>query len=154
MTETRLYFVLPYINGGNMYEWLKKRKFFPEEDVKFYITQIVMAIGEMHDKNVIHRNLKLEDIMMCSNGYVMLIDYGMSKILEGENATTTTYYDTGEYMAPEMLLAADSKRPYGKSIDYWAIGILAYEMLFGQTPFYAKNQNIQKKHHTLFLHAL
>ena len=83
MTEARLYFIIPFMSGGDMYKVLQKRARFPENDVKFYITQLVMAIGELHNQNIIHRDLKLENIMMCEDGYVKLIDYGLSKILEG-----------------------------------------------------------------------
>lgn len=121
---------------------MQYHKKFKEDIVKFYITQLVIAVGELHDKGVIHRDLKLENIMMQENGYLKLIDFGMSRSLS-HGQLTQTFLGTPEYIAPEMFLT-ESKRivGYDKSIDWWAIGILAYEMIVGRTPFYHNNRRV------------
>ena len=137
-TDSRLYFVMPHIAGGDMYAHLRKYQKFDEVVVKFYITQIVLGIGQLHQRNIIHRDLKLENIMLCENGYIKLIDFGMSRILAPGNDQATTYAGTAEYMAPEML---DRNLDYNHSIDWWAVGILMYELLTGATPFFSQKRS-------------
>ena len=137
-TESRLYFVMPHIKGGDMYAHMRKYHKFDEIIVKFYITQIVLGIGQLHQRNIIHRDLKLENIMLCENGYIKLIDFGMSRVLAPGNDHATTYAGTAEYMAPEML---DRNSNYNFAIDWWAVGILMYELLTGVTPFFHQNRN-------------
>lgn len=126
---------MPYIKGGDLYGLLRKHRTLPEHIIRFYITQIVIAIGQLHGHGIVHRDLKLENIMLCQNGYLKLIDYGMAKMLEGDTKAQTLA-GTSEYMAPEMLAKT---RSYDKGIDWWAVGILIFEMLTGKTPFYTSN---------------
>ena len=88
----------------------------------------------MHEQGIIHRDLKLENIMVCKNGYIKLIDFGLARRIS-ESDVATTKAGTDEYMAPEML-ASNHRRRYDKRIDWWAVGILLFEMLTGRTPFY------------------
>ena len=88
-TSQRLYFVMPYIHGGDLNKKLGEYKRFEEQVVKFYATQIVIGIGELHKRNIMHRNLKLENIMLGQDGYLKLIDYGLAKILEGDDMALT-----------------------------------------------------------------
>ena len=129
----RLYFVMPFIEGGELYKILKNEKKFKEDVVVFYAIQLIMAIDYLHNKNIIHRDLKLENIMIDLEGYIKIIDYGLAKKLdETEEDEATTYCGTPEYLAPEMV----SRSGHDMSVDWWAIGVLMYEMLFGMTPFY------------------
>lgn len=80
-TKERLYFVMPFIEGGELYRVFKLSPKLGEVDVKFYITQIVMGLGVLHDQDIMHGDLKLENIMMCNNGYLKLIDFGLARIL-------------------------------------------------------------------------
>ena len=87
--DLRLYFVMPFINGGELFRICKKKKRLDEETIKFYSAQMVMAIGHLHSKDIIHRDLKLENILVAEDGYIKIIDYGLAKFLpETELAMT------------------------------------------------------------------
>ena len=102
------------------------------------MTQTILALGKLHESNVMHRDLKLENIMLCENGYIKLIDYGLAKFAEMDELSTTKA-GTPEYFAPEMI--STSRAPgYNKTIDWWAVGIIMFELLTGKTPFVHKNR--------------
>ncbi len=84
-SETRLYFVMPFIRGGELYKIFLKQKRLPERVVKFYAAQIVVAVGELHKKGIMHRDLKLENILVDEKGYIKIIDYGLAKIMSGDD---------------------------------------------------------------------
>lgn len=101
-TSTRLYFVMPFVKGGELYKIFKAHKRLPEPVVKFYALQICMAIGYLHQKGIMHRDLKLENILIDETGYLRIIDYGLAKTLPEDNLTRT-FCGTPEYLAPEMV---------------------------------------------------
>ena len=102
--EMRLYFVMPFIEGGELYKILKNEKKFKDDVVVFYAIQLILAIDYLHNKNIIHRDLKLENIMIDLEGYIKIIDYGLAKKLDETDAEdATTYCGTPEYLAPEMV---------------------------------------------------
>lgn len=136
-SDARLYFVMPFINGGELYKIFQEQKRFPEAVVKFYATQIIIGIGKLHDKGIMHRDLKLENIMVDSTGYIKIIDYGLAKMLQSDELATS-YCGTPEYLAPEMINHAG----HDKTVDWWSVGILIYEMLIGVTPFFNKNRQV------------
>lgn len=105
--------------------------------VKFYAAQIIIGIGKLHERGIMHRDLKLENIMVDSNGYIKIIDYGLAKMLAGDQLATS-YCGTPEYLAPEMIQLSG----HDMTIDWWAVGILIYEMLIGVTPFFNKNRQV------------
>ena len=144
-TQLRLYFIMPFIDGGELYKIFKVHKRFSEEETKFFAAQLIIGVGNLHDKGIVHRDLKLENIMINSNGYIKIIDFGLARLLANDELAQT-HCGTAEYFAPEVLKQCG----YDRMVDYWAIGILIYEMMIGITPFFSRNkhelmQNIQRK---------
>lgn len=134
-TLDKLYFVLDYVNGGELFFHLQKERTFVESRAKFYAAEIASAVGYMHSLNIIYRDLKPENILLDSEGHIVLTDFGLCKEgIEG-NQTTSTFCGTPEYLAPEVL----KKRPYTRSVDWWCLGAVLYEMLYGLPPFYSRD---------------
>ena len=99
--DFRLYFVMPFIRGGELYKIFMAKKRFEEETVRFYAAQLILALGYLHKKGIVHRDLKLENILIDQDGYVQLIDFGFAKMLKEDDAMS--FCGTPEYLAPEMV---------------------------------------------------
>lgn len=136
-TAEKLYFVLDYVNGGELFFHLQREKRFSEQRARFYAAEIVSALEYLHKLDIIYRDLKPENILLDSTGHVCLTDFGLCKedIRPGE--TTSTFCGTPEYLAPEVL----KKQKYGMAVDWWCLGAVLYEMLVGLPPFYSKDCN-------------
>eukprot|EP00475_Leptophrys_vorax_P031048 TRINITY_DN4690_c0_g1_i2.p1 TRINITY_DN4690_c0_g1~~TRINITY_DN4690_c0_g1_i2.p1 ORF type:complete len:455 (-),score=114.79 TRINITY_DN4690_c0_g1_i2:1390-2694(-) len=136
-TDTKLYMVTDFFNGGELFFHLKNSGRFDEERTVFYAAQIVCALEHLHEKNIIYRDLKPENILLDDQGFVKLTDFGLSKEVEGRDGLTTTFCGTPEYLAPEVLHG----NGYGIPIDWWSLGALLFEMLTGLPPYYDENVN-------------
>jgi len=132
-TPDKLYFIMDYINGGELFFHLQREKRFSEARVKFYGAEIAAAIEHLHNAGVIYRDLKPENLLLTNEGHIVLTDFGLSKEgLIGKDDRTETFCGTPEYLAPEIL----EGNGYGKSADWWSYGTLLFEMLNGLPPFY------------------
>lgn len=125
-----VYIVMPYELGGEIFSLIKKLGAFSEQMATFYAGQMVLALEYLHHCSVIHRDVKPENILICESGYIKLSDFGLCKILKSR---TWTLCGTPEYLAPEIILS----KGYTFSIDWWAFGVLVYEMICGYPPFYS-----------------
>uniref|UniRef100_UPI003AAE5AAA protein kinase C epsilon type isoform X3 n=1 Tax=Centroberyx gerrardi TaxID=166262 RepID=UPI003AAE5AAA len=136
-TKDRLFFVMEYVNGGDLMFQIQRSRKFDEARSRFYAAEVTSALMFLHQHGVIYRDLKLDNILLDAEGHCKLADFGMCKegILNG--VTTTTFCGTPDYIAPEILQELD----YGPSVDWWALGVLMYEMMAGQPPFEADNED-------------
>ncbi|KAI9025066.1 hypothetical protein CLU79DRAFT_827118 [Phycomyces nitens] len=135
-TESRVYFVMEYVSGGDLM-WHIQREPFSERRAKFYACEVLLALEYFHSQGIIYRDLKLDNIMLGLDGHIKIADYGLCKenIWHGQN--TGTFCGTPEFMAPEILL----EQKYGRGVDWWAYGVLIYEMLLGQSPFRGEDED-------------
>ncbi|KNZ81280.1 Protein kinase C-like [Termitomyces sp. J132] len=129
-TETRIYFVMEYVSGGDLMLHIQ-RKQFSLRQAKFYASEVLLALEYFHANGIIYRDLKLDNILLTLDGHVKVADYGLCKEDMWYGSTTSTFCGTPEFMAPEILL----EQRYGRAVDWWAFGVLTYEMLLGQSPF-------------------
>ena len=136
--EYNVYMLMEYFGGGDLFNIILKHHKLPVETVRYFIAEVSMAIFYLHSEGVIHRDLKLENIMMTLDGHVKLIDFGLSKvgIFKGKNLTDT-FCGTPTYMAPELM----DHRFYDEAIDLWSLGIITFELLTGLMPYNGHDVN-------------
>ncbi|XP_055884739.1 spermatozoon-associated protein kinase-like isoform X1 [Biomphalaria glabrata] len=124
---TNLYMVMEFAPGGELFRLIRRKGRVPEAWAQFYSAQVAMALQYLHNANVLYRDLKPENLLVDSTGYIKMADFGFAKRVH----QTWTLCGTPQYIAPEMIL----NKGYGKSVDYWGLGILIYEMVAGYVPF-------------------
>ncbi|KAF3762523.1 Pkinase-domain-containing protein [Cryphonectria parasitica EP155] len=144
--KEKLYLILEYGQGGELFHHLKAERMFSETRAAFYLAEMVLALSHLHDDlGVVYRDLKPENILLDAEGHVLLTDFGLSKVA-ADDATCSSILGTVEYMAPEVIKG----EKYGKAVDWWSLGALAYDMMVGDAPFRGGNhhkvqQNILKQ---------
>jgi serine/threonine protein kinase len=171
-TETKLYLVMDFINGGQIFYHLRKVGFFQEPQARFYASELLLALSHLHEHSIVHRDLKPENLLLDRDGHLILTDFGCAKEagIDGnspdvDGLSTTSFTGTEAYMAPEiveLLLATKEggqpvdgddaatrelrkRRSYGIAVDWWAFGCLLHQMLTGDIPFYANNIKTMRK---------
>ena len=153
-TSDRLFFVLDYCSGGELFFHLGKAGEFRESVARYYTAELVLALSHLHTKGVIYRDLKPENVLLDADGHVKIADFGLSKVLDDkllkkgkqiqrvidiskmERAQTFSFCGTPEYLAPEIL----TRSGHGAGVDWWSLGMLLYEMLTGLPPWYTKDR--------------
>ncbi|KAI4625151.1 Serine/threonine kinase [Alternaria ethzedia] len=135
-TETRVYFVMEYISGGDLMLHIQRGQFGTKR-AQFYAAEVCLALKYFHENGVIYRDLKLDNILLTLDGHIKIGDYGLCKEEMWYGSTTSTFCGTPEFMAPEILL--DKK--YGRAVDWWAFGVLIYQMLLQQSPFRGEDED-------------
>uniref|UniRef100_A0A1I8B5L6 Non-specific serine/threonine protein kinase n=1 Tax=Meloidogyne hapla TaxID=6305 RepID=A0A1I8B5L6_MELHA len=136
-THDRLFFVMEYVNGGDLMFQIQRARKFEEPRARFYSAEVTCALQFLHRHNVIYRDLKLDNILLDFEGHCRLADFGMCKEGITRDNLTSTFCGTPDYIAPEIL----QEMEYGFSVDWWALGVLMYEMMAGQPPFEADNED-------------
>lgn len=130
----KLYLILEYAQGGELFTRMLTERMFPEDTAAFYMAEMVLALEHLHHTvGVVYRDLKPENILLDSEGHLLLTDFGLSKVAVDGNYRCRSMTGTLEYMAPEVLL----QQSYGTAVDWWSFGILGYDLLTGQSPFRA-----------------
>jgi len=135
-TKGKLYLILEYLSGGELFMHLEREGVFMEDTACFYVAEITLALEHLHRQGIIYRDLKPENILLDSGGHVKLTDFGLCKESIDETTVTHTFCGTIEYMAPEIL----TRTGHGKAVDWWSLGALMFDMLTGAPPFTAENR--------------
>jgi len=137
-TEDKLYLVLDYCPGGELFFHLSRYRRFPERVARFYTAELVLAIDHLHSKGIIYRDLKPENVLLDAEGHVKLGDFGLAKDkINHPCKGATSMCGTPEYMSPEVL----SQAGHGFCVDYWGLGMLVYEMMTGLPPWYTTDRS-------------
>ncbi|XP_070156774.1 ribosomal protein S6 kinase beta-1 isoform X1 [Polyergus mexicanus] len=135
-TGDKLYLILEYMCGGELFRQLDDEGVFLEDAARFYLCEITLALQHLHLQGIIYRDLKPENVLLDSEGHIKLTDFGLCKEHIQEGALTHTFCGTIEYMAPEIL----TRNGHGKAVDWWSLGTLMYDMLTGLPPFTSDNR--------------
>lgn len=136
-TATKLYFILDYCPGGELFFHLGRAGRFSEHRARFYAAEIVLAMEYLHDLGIVYRDLKPENVLLDGHGHVAITDFGLSKEGIADNVSAHSFCGTPEYLAPEIL----ARTGHGRAADWWSLGALLYEMLTGMPPFFSRNRD-------------
>ena len=143
-TPEKLFLILDYCSGGDLGFQISRERKFDENRAKIYICEIVLALEELHKRDIIFRDLKPDNIVLDDEGHAMLTDFGLSKEGVYDNVMAKSFCGSLAYLAPEMI----KRQGHGKAVDWYLLGVLLYEMLIGMPPYFSPNreqlyQNIQ-----------
>ena len=130
-TDSRLFFVIEFVSGGDLMFHMQRQRKLNEEHARFYAAEICLALNFLHERGIVYRDLKLDNVLLDHDGHIKLTDYGMCKEGLRPGDTTCTFCGTPNYIAPEILRGEE----YDYSVDWWALGVLMFEMLAGRSPF-------------------
>lgn len=130
--DRRLFMLLEYVNGGELFSYLRKEGRLSNDAARFYAGEIILAFAYLHTMHIVYRDLKPENLLIDCEGHLKLTDFGFAKVVEDR---TWTLCGTPEYLAPEII----QSKGHGKAVDWWALGVLMFEMLAGYPPFFDEN---------------
>uniref|UniRef100_A0A3Q1CR21 Protein kinase C n=1 Tax=Amphiprion ocellaris TaxID=80972 RepID=A0A3Q1CR21_AMPOC len=135
-TKENLFFVMEYLNGGDLMFHIQNCHKFDLHRATFYAAEIICGLQFLHSRGIIYRDLKLDNVLLDSDGHIKIADFGMCKENMQDDSRTSTFCGTPDYIAPEILLG----QKYNSSVDWWSFGVLLYEMLIGQSPFHGRDE--------------
>ncbi|XP_023808014.1 protein kinase C theta type [Oryzias latipes] len=135
-TKENLFFVMEYLNGGDLMFHIQSCHKFDLHRATFYAAEIICGLQFLHAKGIVYRDLKLDNVLLDSDGHIKIADFGMCKENVLDASRTSTFCGTPDYIAPEILLG----QRYNSSVDWWSFGVLLYEMLIGQSPFHGRDE--------------
>jgi len=135
-TKEHLFFVMEYLNGGDLMFHIQKSGRFSEQRAKFYSAEISLGLQFLHKHNVVYRDLKLDNVLLDKDGHTKIADFGMCRENTSDQNKASTFCGTPDYIAPEILAG----KKYSFGVDWWSNGVLLYEMLLGQSPFHGQDE--------------
>jgi len=135
-----LYLVMDLLVGGDLRYHMGRRRKFKESEAKFFIACIILGLEPMHLNNIIHRDIKPENIVFDDKGYLRVTDLGIARVVKPDNSADTS--GTPGYMAPEVMCRQDHSFP----VDYYAVGVIAYELMLGRRPYFGRNRKEIRDH--------
>lgn len=134
--DYRIYFLMKFVKGGELFRHLVEVRNFPENQSKFFAAQVALALAHLHSKGIIYRDLKPENVLVGEDGYLLVADFGLAKFVQ-QGELANSFCGTAEYLAPEMLIG----NGHDFTVDWWALGILIFEMIVGIPPFFHRNKH-------------